>query len=1101
MIRPSFASAARAIFVLGLFFASGCSRPSETSGDFIRWMNSGKSQYEAGQIAPALEAFNKAAALDPSSLDARHNLAAALLRAGRPEDALRETGEILKRDPTSASALYLAGCAQLRQGRAEPALKLFQQVKEMDRTINPVSYQLGRAHQLLGQFEEARKQFEEVIEFDPGHPAAHYSLSQVLQRLNRAEEATRAIERHQQILAARTDPSNDAYVVEKCVYTAARAPFILEQPDAKGIAVRFFDATAQALGPAASHYRAPLALLDTQQQGTQDLFVRDAEGFRLLSQAKGVFTPRGPSLPAPSTLVYRQALVGDLDNDRYEDVIVLGEKSSHVFRFATNAQVRETTAFIGLKDLTGSSGLLADLDFTGKLDLLSFTPADRSPRVHRNLGNYFTTRGVTSGPPATLQGIAHPVLDDWNNDDLPDLWLVRDQAPPQLLLKQRGGGYLPTNAIPDLPHAVGLMSADFNNDLHSDLLLLSGKDINLWDGTTLKRTVIAAGLQGLTHLGAFDYDNDGWLDIAAWGRGLRVWRNLGQQGFKEMTSEAGLSSAGGWSVAEVKFADLDGDGDTDAVAALSEGGLKLLRNEGGNANLQLKLRLLGNRSNASGLGHRVELIAGGLRVARFIRELPVEIGVGQHKMLETLTVKWSDLAPPIVDVAVTASTVLPIVELQSPTGSCPYLYAWDGSRFRFVTDLLGAAPVGLPVADGRYIQADTSEWVWIGDSSQFQPKNGDYVLQITEELREVLYLDQALLAVVDHQPGTEVHPSNKLMPGPPFPAAELVTVGKRRPLLGASRLSGENITSALAENDGKVVSPEKLRGPQLRGMAEPFGMELDFGELPPGKPWVLAMTGWLRFGGGMANMSASRHEDFPFPFPTLEAEVSGIWKPVDVTVGAPAGKTKSILVDLENKLPPGTRKLRLTMAFELHWDRIALFEKMASAETRITRVNPHSTDLHWRGYSEFEDRPWFEPLTPDYRRVKSQPDWRLSITGWCTRYGEVDRLVSARDDALVVMNGGDELTLRFSTAHIPPGAPGTQRNFFLFTDGWDKDADYHVKRGQTVDPLPFHGMDDQRYGSQPRPRFPNDEWMEQTRTRWTGPWNFARRNPRASAVP
>lgn len=1055
-------------------------------------MNTGKAQYDAGQIQPALEAFSKAAALDPGSIDARLNLAAALLRAGKPEETLRETEEVLKRDPTSAASLYLAGCAHLRLGRAEPASKIFQQVKDMNRTINAVSFQLGRAYQLLGQFEEARKQFEEVIEFDPNHPAAHYSLSQALLRLDRRDEASRAIESHQKVLAARTDPANDAYVVEKCVYTEARAPFILEQPSEKGIEVRFADATTATLGPQASQYSAPLAVLDLHQRGTNDLFVREAGGFRLLGQTNGVFTPRGQLLTVPSSNTYSMAVAGDLDNDRYEDVIVLGESTSHVYRFATNGQAREATAFIGLKDLTASGGLLADLDFTGKLDLLAIAPGERNTRVHRNLGNYFTTKGVTSGPPATIQSITRTILDDWNNDDLPDLWLVRDKAPPQLLMKQRGGGLLPTNDIPDLLPALDVAVADFDNDLYSDLALLAEKELVFWNGPSKKRVSIASNVQGLHRLASFDYDNDGWLDLVAWGTGVKVWRNAGQRGFKEMSISLGLAKSAAAVFSEVKFADLDGDGDTDLLAALVGGGLKLLRNDGGNANLQLKLRLLGNRSNASGLGHRIELISGGLRVARFVRELPIEIGVGKHRTLESLTVQWSDLAPPIVDVPVTASTTLPIVELQSPTGSCPYLYAWDGKRFRFVTDLLGASPVGLPVADGRYIEADTSEWVWIGDSAHFKPKDGDYTLQITEELREILYLDQAALAVVDHPEGTEVHPSSKLMPGPPFPTADLVVLGHRRPLLDAYRVSGQEVTARLAERDGSWVSPEKLRGPQQRGVAEPFGYVLNFGELPTSKPLVLALTGWLRFGGGMANMSASRHEDYPFPFPTLEVEVSGEWRKVDVTVGAPAGKTKTILVDLAGRLPVGSRRLRLSMAFEIHWDRIALFERVDQSLARITRIRPDSTDLHWRGYSEFEVRPWFEPLTPDYSKIKQRPDWRLSLTGWCTRYGEVNRLLQDRDDSLVVMNGGDELTLRFASRHIPPETSGTKRNFFLFTDGWDKDADFHVKHGHTVEPLPFHGMDSQRYGSQVRPEFPNDAEMQRLRTRWSGPWNFAR---------
>src|SRR6185503_13888340 len=96
----------------------------------------------------------------------------------------------------------------------------------------------------------------------------------------------------------------------------------------------------------------------------------------------------------------------------------------------------------------------------------------------------------------------------------------------------------------------------------------------------------------------------------------------------------------------------------------------------------------------------------------------------------------------------------------------------------------------------------------------------------------------------------------------------------------------------------------------------------------------------------------------PFPFPTLEAEVApGSWKPVNVTVGAPAGKTKTILVDLDGKIEPGTKRLRLTESFEIHWDRIALLEKKADAKTGIASIPPLHADLHFRGFSALEALP------------------------------------------------------------------------------------------------------------------------------------------------
>src|SRR5258706_16208204 len=82
---------------------------------------------------------------------------------------------------------------------------------------------------------------------------------------------------------------------------------------------------------------------------------------------------------------------------------------------------------------------------------------------------------------------------------------------------------------------------------------------------------------------------------------------------------------------------------------------------------------------------------------------------------------------------------------------------------------------------------------------------------------------------------------------------------------------------------------------------------------------TLALTGWLRFGGGMANVAASHNPELPFPFPTLEVETAdGVWKPVDVGVGAPAGETKTVVVFLPGKIPVGKRGAGFCTGFEVH---------------------------------------------------------------------------------------------------------------------------------------------------------------------------------------
>jgi hypothetical protein len=201
-------------------------------------------------------------------------------------------------------------------------------------------------------------------------------------------------------------------------------------------------------------------------------------------------------------------------------------------------------------------------------------------------------------------------------------------------------------------------------------------------------------------------------------------------------------------------------------------------------------------------------------------------------------------------------------------------------------------------------------------------------------------------------------------------------------------------------------------------------------------------------------------------------------------VGAPAGKTKTILVDLEGKLEPGTRRLRLTQAFEIHWDRIALMEKKSNAPTAVAFIAPSEADLHFRGFGAIQNLPPDSPLTPDYNIASPNSYWTITPGGWCTRYGDVSELIASRDEGLALLNGGDELTLIFAVTSLPSKPAGTVREFFLYVDGWDKDSDFHVATGTQVEPLPFHGMDDQLYGRQKRPAFPSDALHREYNTRW-----------------
>lgn len=1075
--------------------APGSSAPPAALPDqYISLMNAGRNHLEQGDATNALVTYRKAAALVPQDPDVHLNLANAHLIANATADAVRETDEVLKYDPNSAAAYFVQGSAHLRASNAEAAVKAFENANRIEPGVTATLFQLGLARTGLKQWDAAIAAFREGIRLDPNrlHSTAHYLLGQALMRVGKVEEARRELEQHQANVDAGGVPMGGA-TFERSKYTQARIPFKLDQPGSEGILVRFVDSTGEMLGAAAKDYAGPIAVLDPGHKGANGLFVLDRSGgtprFQLLSNTNGTFQRFGPSHPAIPGAEYQRALSGDLQNDRFDDIVVLGSQGSHVFRFETNGLSTDATSTSGLGGLKATDGLLVDLDFTGKLDLLVAGADGSGPRLFRQFGPLsFRDITRTSGLPTKVTGLQSVAIDDWNRDGSADVFLGRTGTGPLLLEKKRGGPLVP-QAMPDWPPGAVFCVADFNNDLRTDLAVVSGDRLVIaFNGGGRLEAQLPAGAKAvdIRRLVAFDHDQDGWLDLWAIGAGLRVWRNLGMTGFRDDTARLGLDNFGGGGViSDIRFADFDSDCDTDVVVAVEGGGLRCLRNDGGNANGLVKVNMVGNRSNANGIGSRIEIETGGLRLTRTVRQLPVEIGVGRHQMLDSFLVHWFNWPQGSAEVPFNCREPLLALELTIQEGSCPFLYAWDGQRFEFITDILGAAPLGLPVAEGRYIESDPEELVRIGDDSSFPAREGFREVRITEELREVLYLDEAKLVVVDRDPGTEVHSTDKLLPGGPFPPGELITLHRPHPLLRATGLDGRDVTAALQSVDGRRASSPHLRTPQLRGLAEPHGWVLDFGPLDTTRPLVLVLNGWLRFGGGMANIAASHDPALPFPFPRLEAEVTpGDWKPVDVVVGAPAGKTKTIVVDLAGKLPAGTRRLRLSEAFEIHWDRVALLERQPDARTSVTRVAPASADLRFRGFSPMKDLPADWPLTPDYSRVEPNSYWTVIPGGWCTRYGDVMELVGQRDEGLALIHSGDELSLKFDERSLPPRPAGTIREYFLYVDGWDKDSDFHVAAGTEIGPLPYHGMDDQGYAHMQRPKFPSDALHARYNTRW-----------------
>ncbi|HEY1793510.1 MAG TPA: FG-GAP-like repeat-containing protein [Opitutaceae bacterium] len=1060
---------------------------------YVAVVANGNALLARGDAAGAARDYEDAARLAPESADIRLNLAIAYLRAGKDKEAIDESNATLALDRNNPAAYYVMGCAHMHLFEWEAAIRAFQQSQAISPRVAAVSFQLGLAHEQLGQLDAAVHDFEATTLYDPSHAAGHFRLSRLYRKVGRLADAEVQMKLLQDLLAKPGAVQPTPTELEECLYTRPRAPFILEQPPVPGIPVHFVNATADAFGGEAARLRGPIAAIDYDSDGRNSLFARDAGGsFLLLDNRAGRFKPLGRQIPATPGASYSQVLVGDIDNDGTPDVVVLGEEGSRLYRFRSGGRAVDYTSSAGIDGLRASSGLLADLDFTGNLDIVAVRPAAAGLQVYRNLGEFaFADATDELGLPADLPGTLSIDEEDWGNDGLPTLLVARKAGHPDFYSEHRATGFTKGGASDRWPQGSVVAGGDLNNDLETDAVVAGASGIDVLLSGRRDPIGLATGGFRVAGLLLSDFDNDGWLDILAYGPdGIRLWRNEGHAGFRDVTQAAGLSSVG--PVTGLVAADFSGKGAEDLMAS-TPGGLVFLRNEGAEADHLLRLRLKGTRSNASAIGARIELTAGSWRTSRTVHTVPIEFGTGVHAKLDSVTIHWTDATTANPGV-VAAPGGVAIVEPKIPTGSCPYLYAWDGSGFRFVSDVLGAAPLGLPMSLTSLVPSNPREILALGDERQFPQRSGAYELRLTDELREILYLDEARLLVVDHPEGTIVCPTSKLLEGPPFPAPELWTLRPLRAPLRAFRSDGLDVTDVLARADGRMAGPVSTRRPQMRGYAQPYSVTMDFGELDTRRPLVLALTGWLQFGGGMANIAASFDPKVGPPFPRLEAQLpDGTWSAVRTDVGAPCGKTKTILVDLGGRLPEGARRLRITTSFEIYWDAALLCERVDGGESAVVRqVEPARADLRWRGFSRYEPEVAGLPLVPSYDRVSGTPRWDFTPTGWCTRYGDVRPLVNAEDDRLAVLNGGDEVALSFPGAGLPRPGPGRTRDFFLYLSGWDKDADFHVRRGGEVEPMPHHGMDDQRYGAEPAARPRDAAWMTEYDTRWVGPATLAR---------
>lgn len=1106
--------------------------------------NRGSALMEQYEYAKAADAFDTALRVMPDWVAARFNYGLAHLnRDTQPslEEAVKSFQQVLEADPGNPHALFCLGMYFQHVGENERALVYFGRVHLADPDDPYVAFKYAEALNATGRDEEAMRILEKVIELDPGFMSAIYRLALLYRKEKGVEAAMPLLDRFQELRKA--EVAGGAFAVQKVYGTVGKYyqvlgadnhPLVREPDQAQrrilfSPDVRELDVRLQAWKWGAGAIGMPgLAVADVDRDGDLDLLLTavgsDQGCALLLNDGTGQFS-LGQQFDQPGV----SAAFGDVDNDGDDDLWLGGQGGEVLWQNDGQGQFQphETPGEAEGRGMTPLSRLV-DLDSDGDLDLLAFRfaagsiPGEGAAKALAS-SVYNNNRDGTYADVAEeleLQladtPIASIVCDDLDNDrDLDIVLFPAGRAAAIVWVNDRQGAFRLLDGAELGIVGQNVLSAttgDPDKDGDRDLLVCTADETRLLENRgrlqfrCVERFKRRHGSLRATGGQFVDMDNDGDLDLV-FGDAYRRDRSRGplllvnqwpEKGFVDLTElDQGnlLPAIDTEGPASCVAADFDGNGHCDLLLAAAGRRPMLIRNvtEGGNwIAIDLKGRVGRDkmtRSNNSGIGARVEVKTGTIYQQHFVGgtagpvaspPLRVHAGLGEHPKVDWLRIVWPD-AVLQAELELAANRVATVVELSRKESSCPYLFVWDGSRFRFVGDFGGVGGLGYLVAPGVYAPPDPTEYLPL---PPLAPRDGHYVLNALTVLEEVTYFDEAKLIAVDHPLGTQVLPNEMMAISVPPPQYELFCF--RQPIAPRRVVDhrGCDVTSQLAEVDRRYAGATR-RDTRFGGIAEPHFIELDFGDqltrFSTDDRLILVAHGWVEYGYSSTNYAAAQ-AGLRTEAPSIDVWRDGQWVEVFREVGYPAGTQHVMTLEVTGKIRPGDRKIRIRSNMELYWDRIFLARHLDEVPLKQQEVAASSADLHYFGFPREYSPDGRLPNLSDYENVDHDMSWKL-MAGDYTRFGDVTELVHEPDDCFVIMGHGEELTLKFAADDFGPVPEGHQRSFILKSDSYCKDMDLYTAFPDTVEPLPFHGMSGYPYGE--GEHYPDDE----KRTRYRREYN------------
>jgi Tfp pilus assembly protein PilF len=1068
---------------------------SETKGneaEAFRDNTLGVAYMNQQKFAEAQKYFEKALAADPKFAMARLNLGIALLSQQKLEPAraaLEDAAHLLPNDPY---AWYNLGLLYKDTGEPEKGIEAFQHVAQLSREAD-AHYFLGYLYTQLQRYDEAIAEFQKAIAAFPYHASSEFGIARAYLRKGDSDSAQQHLARFQKITTEHLGTPFGAGYGDQGRFSLAELgrSGVLTAPPAIPVS---YKEQPVVVAPAGGRGKLPgpstgACFLDYDGDGKPDLFLVSAlndGASRLLHNAGDgrfvdVTEEAGLALKGSGL----GCAAGDFDNDGHTDLAVCLSDGVHLLRNKGDGKFADVTQAVGIRREPGCVGVtFVDYDHDGDLDLyITMSPGEPAsgtkPRnvLWRNNGNStFTDVSAETGLGIDATG-AGLVTSDFNNDRAIDFVFAGGSQGAAIYLNPREGKFslLPgiDFARENLPPAVGVVAFDFDKDGWMDLAFThaGAPGISLWrnvEGKRLERVALPdLGWQRGWGLSAIDYDNDGWLDLVAVGESnsggeIRLLRNLGASGFADVTRQVHLDAVKLSEPRAIAVADVAGNGVPDLVVTQLGAPPLLLRNEGGNQHNWMRIDLKALNDNKSAIGTKVEIYAGPLYqkweeqgASGYLgQNAPALLaGLGAEKNVEVIRLLWPTGVPQD-EINLAARKEHTIGELDRRGSSCPVLFAWNGHEFEFVADMIGPGVVGHWVAPGERDVPDPDEYLKV-NARRVRPRNGLLSFRFLEPMEETVYLDQVRLLAIDHPANLDVYPNERFVSAPPFPEFRVIASRDAHQPVGAWDDHGNDVLSLIARRDRKYVT--NLEELPFAGFAKLHWLELDLGPWDAAKPLRLIIDGYTDYFTA-TSMYAADQAGIKVIAPYVEAlDAQGKWVRAVDDMGFPAGLERTMVADLTGKLPPGARRIRILNNLKIYWDAIRIDQTPDQPEVRVAEVPLADATLDFLGYPrEIRLTPASDTTYSYTHRSVSGPYARAA--GNYTRYGDVRQLLEKPDDRFVVFSSGEGVKLDFDPHKLRALPAGWVRDYFFYANGFEKDLDFYAAHAFTVEPLPRHSL-------------------------------------------